>query len=91
MWFQHLEIIFLHACLIYQNFFNLLKKWLISIKNLLTFLNVKVDTDFDGKPDYLDDDDDNDGVLDGNDLDKNGDGILDKFQDKDAVSLYEKV
>ena len=48
----------------------------------------QVDTDFDGKPDYLDDDDDDDGIPDNSDHDRNGDGILDKFQDKDGVDNF---
>ena len=37
----------------------------------------KLDTDGDGIPDYLDDDDDNDGIPDDQDDDDDGDGIPD--------------
>ena len=38
-----------------------------------------VDTDEDGIPDYLDDDDDNDGIPDYLDEDADGNGILDRY------------
>ena len=39
------------------------------------------DTDDDGVPDYIDDDDDGDGVPDHLDLDKDGDGVPDHLQE----------
>lgn len=41
-----------------------------------------MDTDGDGLPDSLDDDDDNDGILDRDDPDDNGNGITDLFESR---------
>jgi len=44
-----------------------------------------VDSDGDGIPDHLDDDDDNDGIPDSQDNDDDGDGIPDHLEVVDSV------
>ena len=48
-----------------------------------------VDSDGDGVPDYLDDDDDNDGIPDHVDHDQDGDGVPDSLEGKWLLSHKE--
>ena len=47
-----------------------------------------LDTDEDGIPDYLDDDDDNDGIPDYLDEDADGNGLLDRYTSLDLFCAY---
>ena len=59
---------------------------MIVIVNFFPGVDPTVDSDGDGIPDYIDDDDDNDGIPDYLDEDADDNGILDKYEDEDGVS-----